>query len=113
MNLLTPILLLAVLGLLYWFYDAFTKRGAIPIKKALRDFTSWFSAALIALADWFVLLGQWLAELWQPFQEQFGTLLAADSMSTVVQAIGFLFLALKLKAQKPLPAIDLPKPGAQ
>jgi len=104
---IAAVMLVALYGV-YVFYAKFTKRGAIPLAKAWSDFTSWFSLALIAFAEWFVALGQWLAELWTPFQEQFGSALAADSMAGVIQSIGFAFMVLKLKAQKPLPKPELP-----
>lgn len=101
--------LLCFLLVLAWvFYDKFTRRGAIPLQKAWRDYTAWLAYAGIALADWIVELARYVADLWQPLQAQFGDLLAADSASMALQIISAIFLALKLKGQAPLPKPSFP-----
>lgn len=108
MNLILTVLALAALALLWLFYDKFTRRGAIPIAKAWRDFTSWLSLAGIALAGWVVELLRYLADLWEPVQVQFGSLLAEPSLAAFVQMMSFVFMALKLKGQAPLPKPAFP-----
>lgn len=108
MNFLIAVALLALLAIAYLFYDAFTKRGAIPLAKAWRDFTSWLSLLGIALAEYIVALLRYLADLWEPAQAQFGSLLAEPSLASFVQLMSFVFMALKLKGQAPLPKPDIP-----
>ena len=98
----------AALAMLYLFYDKFTQRGAIPLSKAFRDFTGWLSLAGIALADWGVELLRYAADLWAPAQAQWGDLLAQPSLASFVQLLSFVFLALKLKGQTPIPKPSLP-----
>lgn len=115
MNLSTLLIaaaLLIALAIAYLFYDGFTQRGAIPLAKAWRDFTSWAALVGIALADWVVALLRWVADLWEPMQAQFGTLFDQPSLATFVQCMSFVFMALKLKAQSPLPRPSLPTIGA-
>lgn len=101
-------ILLALLALAYVFYDSFTRRGAIPLAKAWRDFTSWAGLLGIALADYFIALLRYVADLWEPLQAQFGALFADPSLATFLQVLSFIFLALKLKAQAPLPRPSFP-----
>lgn len=111
MNFLTfliPLVILTALAALWVFYDGFTKRGAIPLAKAWRDFTSWLSVAGIVLAEWIVELLRYLADLWDPVQAQFGTLLAEPSLAAFVQLASFVFMALKLKGQAPFPRPSFP-----
>lgn len=108
LNVLITIMILTALAGLWVFYDGFTKRGAIPLAKAWRDFTSWLSLAGIALAGWLVELLRYVADLWEPIQAQFGTLLAEPSLATFVQLMSFVFMALKLKGQAPFPRPSLP-----
>ncbi|WP_447940104.1 hypothetical protein [Pseudoxanthomonas mexicana] len=116
MHFITAFLLLATLVLVWLFYDRFTRRGAIPLTKAARDFTAWLGYAGIALADWGVHLLRYLADLWEPVQAQWGTLLANPSLAQFVQVLSFVFLVAKLKGQTPLPRPALPdlpaSPGA-
>lgn len=100
--------LLVLLACAYLFYDAFTQRGAIPLAKAWRDFTSWLALAGIALAEYGIALLRYAADLWEPMQVQFGSLLADPSLATFVQVLSFIFMVLKLKAQAPLPRPDFP-----
>lgn len=111
-NLILALILLVALAFAYLFYDGFTKRGAIPIGKAWRDFTSWAALVGIALADWLVSLLRWIADLWEPMQAQFGALFEQPSLAAFVQVMSFVFMALKLKAQSPLPRPNLPPIGA-
>lgn len=108
MNLILTLVVLAALALLWLFYDKFTRRGAIPLQKAARDFTTWFGLASIALADWIVQLLQWVAGFWEPLQAHVGPVLSSAGSPTFLVAWGALMLALKFKAQKPLPAVNLP-----
>lgn len=105
---IVSIALLLLLAMAYLFYDGFTQRGAIPLAKAWRDFTSWLGLAGIALADYGIALLRYLADLWEPLQVQFGSLFADPSLATFVQVLSFIFMALKLKAQTPLPRPSLP-----
>lgn len=107
-NIFIAIVLLAMLALAYLFYDSFTKRGAIPIAKAWRDFTSWLALAGVALAEYIVALLRYVADLWEPIQAQFGALLAEPSLAVFLQLMSFVFMALKLKGQSPLPRPDIP-----
>ena len=108
MNILITALILTALAGLWVFYDGFTKRGAIPLAKAWRDFTSWLSVVGIVLAEWVVELLRYLADLWGPVQAQFGTLLAEPSLAAFVQLASFVFMALKLKGQAPFPRPSFP-----
>lgn len=108
MHFITAFLLLTTLALVWLFYDRFTARGAIPIRKAARDFTAWLGYAGIALADWAIQFLRYLADLWEPVQAQWGTLLAQPSLAQFVQLLSFVFLVAKLKGQTPLPKPDLP-----
>lgn len=108
MKLLLILAAFAALAVLYVFYDKFTRRGAIPLRKAFTDFTGWLSLLGIALADWGIELLRYLADLWQPFQSQWGELLSQPSLAGFVQLLSFVFLALKLKGQTPLPKPSLP-----
>lgn len=102
------VLLLALLAGAYVFYDRFTKRGAIPLAQAWRDYTSWLSLVGIALAQWIVELLRYMADLWAPAQQQFGALLDQPSLAMMIQLMSFVFMALKLKGQTPLPRPSLP-----
>lgn len=108
LNIAIAVVLLILLAAAYLFYDGFTKRGAIPIAKAWRDFTSWLALVGIALAEYVVALLRYAADLWEPIQAQFGSLLAEPSLAAFVQLMSFVFMALKLKGQSPLPRPDIP-----
>lgn len=107
-NVIIAIVLLAVLALAYLFYDRFTRRGAIPLAKAWRDYTSWLCLLGIALAEYVVALLRYAADLWEPIQAQFGDLLANPSMSAFLQLISFAFAVAKLKGQAPFPRPEIP-----
>lgn len=108
MNIAVTLAILAGLAALWIFYDKFTRRGAIPLAKAWRDFTSWAALVGIALAQWLVELLRYVADLWEPVQSQFGSLLAEPSLASFVQLASFVFMALKLKGQAPLPRPGIP-----
>lgn len=108
MKFILVLLILSALTLLWLFYDKFTRRGAIPLDKAARDFTTWFGLLGIAFADWLVLLGQWLAGFWEPLQATIGPALASPGMEKFVMLWSALMLALKFKGQTPVPKPSLP-----
>lgn len=107
-SILVSLLLFAILAMAWLFYDKFTRRGAIPLQKAWRDYTAWMGYLFIALSEWIVELLRYVADLWDPLQSRFGDVLAADSASMALQIIGAIFLALKLKGQAPLPKPEFP-----
>jgi hypothetical protein len=104
MNRLLTLIMVLALATLWLFYDKFTKRGAIPLDKAFRDFTTWFGLAGIALSSWAIDLLQWLAGFWDQLQVTIGPALTAPGMDKFVMAWSALMLALKFKGQ------GLPKP---
>lgn len=108
MHIWLTLLVLAALAVLWLFYDKFTARGAIPIKKAARDFTTWFGLLSVVLADWIVALLQWVSGFWEPLQAHIGPVLSAAGSPTFLVAWGALMLALKFKGQTPLPKVVLP-----
>lgn len=108
MHFITAFLLLAVLALVWLFYDRFTARGAIPLRKAATDFTAWLGYAGIALAEWGVELLRYLADLWEPVQAQWGSLLSQPSLAEFVRLLSFVFMVAKLKGQTDLPKPSLP-----
>lgn len=108
MNLAIAFIVLGLLAALWIFYDKFTKRGAIPLAKAAKDFTTWFGLLGIALSDWIVALLQWVASFWDQLQVTVGPALAAPGMDKFVMAWSALMLALKFKGQSPLPKPAIP-----
>jgi len=108
MNLLFALILVVALATLWLFYDKFTKRGAVPLNKAFRDFTTWFGLVGIALSDYVLQLLQWVAGFWDQLQITVGPALAAPGMDKFVMAWSALMLALKFKGQAQLPKPKLP-----
>lgn len=110
MNQLVLAFLIVVALIVLWvFYDKFTKRGAIPIDKAARDFTTWLGFAGIAGAEWILQLLQWVASFWDPLQATIGPALSAPGMDKFLMFWSALMLALKAKGQAPrLQLPDLP-----
>lgn len=107
-HLLLAVLLFLALALAWLFYEKFTRRGAIPLQKAWRDYTAWLGYAFVAFGSWIVDLARYVADLWDPLQSRFGDLLASDSAAMALQIIGAIFLALKLKGQAPMPKPAFP-----
>ena len=108
MNLLLTLLVLIALLALWVFFDKFTKRGAVPVGKAAREFTTWLGLAGVAFADWIIALLQWVAGFWEPLQQTLGPALAAPGMDKFLIAWSSLMLALKFKGQTPAPALKFP-----
>lgn len=104
MNLFLSLFLLIVIAALWYFYEAFTKRGAVPMDRAVREFTTWLSLVGIALAEYGIELLRWLGDYWQLFNAEFGALMAQPELASFVKVLSFIFLAAKLKAQA------MPKP---
>jgi hypothetical protein len=108
-HLVVAFLIIVTLAVLWVFYDKFTKRGAIPIAKAAREFTTWWGLAGIAAADYFLQLLRWVADFWDPLQTTIGPALSAPGMDKVVMIWSAVMLALKFKGQAPrLQLPDLP-----
>lgn len=113
MKLIAILAVLALLAGLWLFYDKFTRRGAVPLSKAVRDFTTWFGVLGIVLSDWVIALLQWVAGFWDQLQATVGPALSAPGLDKFVMAWSALMLALKFKAQTPLPRPQFPDfPGA-
>jgi len=113
-NLFIVIAVLVVLAVLWLFYDKFTRRGAIPIQKALRDFTTWFGLVGVMFAEYVLELLQWVAGFWDQLAQNIGPALSAPGMEMFVTIWSGLMLALKFKGQTPLPKPRLPDfPGAE
>lgn len=108
MNFAITLLILVALAGLWLFYDKFTRRGAIPLAKAFKDFTTWFGLLGIVLSEWIVALLQWVAGFWDQLQTTVGPALAAPGLEKFVMAWSALMLALKFKGQSPLPKPTLP-----
>ena len=108
MNLLPALLVLIALLALWVFFDKFTKRGAVPLAKAAREFTTWLGLAGVALADWIIALLQWVAGFWEPLQQTLGPALAAPGMDKFLMAWSALMLALKFKGQTQVPRPQFP-----
>ena len=115
-TLLFPLILLIALVALWVFYDKFTKRGAIPLDKAARDFTTWLGLAGLAFSDWIVALLQWVAGFWDQMQVTIGPALSAPGLDKFIMAWSALMLALKFKAQWPrlqVPTVPPASPDAR
>lgn len=110
-SLFLAVLLAAVLAAVWIFYDRFTERGGIPLDRAWKDYTAWWGYVGLALAEWIVEIGRYMADVWPPLQAQLGDLLAADSLSTAIQVISAIFLLFKLKGQQRVPFPNIPSPG--
>lgn len=108
MNLLPVLLVLIALLALWVFFDKFTKRGAVPVAKAAREFTTWLGLAGVALADWIIALLQWVAGFWDPLQQTLGPALAAPGMDKFLMGWSALMLALKFKGQTQVPRPQFP-----
>jgi len=111
MNLLFTLTLAVILALLWIFYDKFTKRGAIPLKKAFGDFTTWFGLLGLALSDWVIQVLQWVSSFWDQLATTVGPALAAPGMDKFVMAWSALMLALKFKGQTEFPKPKIPDFG--
>lgn len=107
MNLFFTILLVALIAVAYLFYDKFTRKGAVPLDIAWRQFTVWLAAAGTVLGDYLVQLFGWAAGQVDFLQERFGGLLADPSAGQALQLLSWFFLLLRLKGQG-LPAFKLP-----
>lgn len=108
MSILFTFILLAIVALAWLFYDKFTKRGAIPLSKAFKDYTAWWGYAGVAFADFIVDWLRYLADAWEPLHAQFGDLLSAPSLAMAVKIISGVFLLFKLKGQSAPPKFELP-----
>lgn len=95
---LTLILVAVALAALAFFHY-FTKNGTVPLPQAWRSFTVWLSAVGTVLGAYIVDLAQWVASFWEPFQSQFGALLAAESAGAALQILSAIFFVLRMKAQ--------------
>lgn len=108
MKLLMVFAVLAGLVALWLFYEYFTRRGAVPVRKAVRDFTTWFGLAGVAFSDWILSLLLWVAGFWDQLAVSVGPALSAPGMDRFVMAWSALMLALKFKGQRPLPQLQMP-----
>jgi hypothetical protein len=108
MKLLLIVIVLVLLALLWLFYAKFTRKGAVPLAKAFRDFTTWFGLLGVAGADWVLQLLQWVAGFWDQLATTVGPALSAPGMDKFVMFWSALMLALKFKGQTQLPRPKIP-----
>lgn len=110
MNVFLTVVLVLLVALAVWFYDAFTKKGAVPLAAAWKSFTVWLSAAGMVLGAYIVDLLQWAASYWEPLRAQFGDVLSAPSAGAALQILSAIFFVLRMKGQG-LPAFPhIPEP---
>lgn len=111
MKLFITVALVLVCAVAWIFFDRFTRRGAIPLEKAVRDFTSYLCAMGVVLGDYIIDLLRWVADFWEPMRAQFGDLLHAPNAGLALQLLSLVFFLFKAKGQgRPkLKLPDLPK----
>lgn len=106
------LMLASLLAMLWLFYDRFTKRGALPLDRAARDFTAWWGYVGLALGEYVAEWLRYLADVWEPLQARFGDVLQGESLGALIQIVSGVFLVFKIKGQQPIPRLNIPKPGA-
>ncbi|WP_202841996.1 hypothetical protein [Luteimonas saliphila] len=103
--LFTLLLLVAVFAAVFFF--KFSKKGTVPLAVAWKSYTGWLSAVGLVLGAYIVDLLRYVASFWEPFQSQFGELLAADSAGQALQIVSAIFFVLRMKGQG-APELRLP-----
>lgn len=104
------LLIVAIVAAALLFFRYFTRNGTIPLPQAWRSFTVWVSAVGAVAGPYIVELAAWVASFWEPFQSQFGALLAADSAGAALQILSAIFFVLRMKAQGAPAFPDFPSP---
>lgn len=107
MNAIFTVGLVLIIAAAMLFYAKFTRYGAVPLSTAWRSYTAWLSLVGVVLGQFIVNALEWLAGIWEPFRDQFGSIVSADSAGVALQAISAIFFLLRMKGQG-FPKLELP-----